>query len=108
MTRKTPARLAELEQAISKASKIRIGEIKLKYRTKSIVEARSVLWFVAHDLMDYGMAELGRIYGFDHTTVMHACKKIRTSGNVKIIVAGIKKACPNIILTPNGVKNWEF
>jgi chromosomal replication initiator protein len=51
--------------------------IKGKSRTKSLVEARHIAMFILKNELNLPLAEIGRWFsGRDHTTVLHAVKKI--------------------------------
>lgn len=56
---------------------IRLSDIKGKKRSRAIVYPRQVAMYLARDLTDYSLPEIGGFFGGkDHTTVMHACEKI--------------------------------
>ena len=46
-------------------------------RFPETVAARSEAWFVLYDHHGYSMARIGRIWGRDHTTIMHGVNKFR-------------------------------
>lgn len=53
-------------------------ELKGRRRTKAIVLPRQVAMFLAHELTDETLEAIARAFAKkDHTTVMHACEKIR-------------------------------
>lgn len=45
-------------------------------RSKLVVEARSAAMYLARTLTSMSLTELGRAFGRDHTTVLHAVRKI--------------------------------
>ncbi len=56
---------------------IKLSDIKGKKRSRAIVYPRQVAMYLARDLTDYSLPEIGGFFGGrDHTTVMHACEKI--------------------------------
>ena len=58
---------------------IRISEMTAKRRSKNVVLPRQVAMYLARDLTDFSLPEIGGFFGGrDHTTIMHACDKIRT------------------------------
>ena len=51
--------------------------MKVKKRTSSLAYPRQIAMFLARELTDLSLSEIGnRFGGRDHTTVMHACEKI--------------------------------
>lgn len=44
-------------------------------RRQAVVKARGVAMFVARKLIGESLGSIGRYFGRDHTTVMHACKR---------------------------------
>jgi len=56
---------------------IRLSDIKGKKRNRTIVYPRQVAMYLARDLTDYSLPEIGGFFGGrDHTTVLHACDKL--------------------------------
>ena len=56
---------------------ITAGKIRGKSRCKSIVEARAVAMYVSRKLTGVSFGRIGKQFGgLDHTTVLHACKKM--------------------------------
>ena len=57
--------------------KIRIGELLSKKRTRSIARPRQLAMALAKELTNHSLPEIGDSFGGrDHTTVLHACRKI--------------------------------
>ncbi len=55
-----------------------IAEIKAKKRTKNIAFARQIAMYLCRELTDLSLPKIGSEFGGkDHTTVMHACNKIK-------------------------------
>ncbi len=52
-------------------------DIKSKKRTQAIALSRQVAMYLTRELTDYSLIKIGQEFGGrDHTTVIHACKKI--------------------------------
>jgi chromosomal replication initiator protein len=61
---------------------VQIEDLSAKIRTKEIAIARQVAMFLARELTGASLPKIGAEFGGrDHTTVMHACEKIK--GNIK-------------------------
>ncbi|HHT74100.1 MAG TPA: chromosomal replication initiator protein DnaA [Firmicutes bacterium] len=59
---------------------IKVTEMKSKKRTKNIAFPRQVAMFLARELTDSSLPQVGAEFGGrDHTTVIHACEKIQTA-----------------------------
>jgi|TARA_B100000131_G_scaffold155470_1_gene150920 chromosomal replication initiator protein len=57
--------------------KIRVGDLHSKKRTRSIARPRQVAMALAKELTNHSLPEIGDAFGGrDHTTVLHACRKI--------------------------------
>jgi chromosomal replication initiator protein len=49
-----------------------------KNRKQEIVRPRQILMYVLREFFDYSLSNIGqKLGGRDHTTVMHACDKIK-------------------------------
>ena len=67
-----------VQELVGEYFSVTVEEIKGKRRTKQVVLPRQLAMFLAHELTDLTLEAIAR--GFekkDHTTVMHACEKVR-------------------------------
>ena len=54
-----------------------MSDILSKRRSRSVARPRQMAMFLAKELTNYSLPEIGEAFGGrDHTTVIHACKKI--------------------------------
>lgn len=59
---------------------IKVTDMKSKKRTKNIAFPRQVAMYLARELTDSSLPQVGAEFGGrDHTTVIHACDKIQTA-----------------------------
>jgi chromosomal replication initiator protein len=59
---------------------VTIAQIKGKRRDKALVTARQVAMHLVREMTSSSLPEIGRIFGGkDHTTVIHACTKIKAA-----------------------------
>ena len=57
---------------------IKLSDLLSKRRSRSVARPRQMAMFLAKELTNYSLPEIGEAFGGrDHTTVIHACKKIR-------------------------------
>jgi chromosomal replication initiator protein len=76
------AREAELSpeailKAVAESFQVAVDELKSRRRTQHIAFPRQVAMFLVRELTSLSLAEIGGFFGRDHTTVRHACEKIR-------------------------------
>lgn len=56
---------------------VRLADLQSKKRSQSITEPRQICMYLARNLTNHSLEEIGgHLGGRDHTTVMHACNKI--------------------------------
>ncbi len=84
---------------------LNIEDLSAKIRTQKIATARQVAMYLARELTGASLPKIGEEFGGrDHTTVMHACEKIRNEKKkgpelaeaIKGITATIKKFTPSV------------
>ena len=57
---------------------MKVSELQSRKRSKSIAHPRQVAMYLARTLTRHSLEEIGGYFGGrDHTTVMHACDKIK-------------------------------
>jgi len=70
----------QLTGAVARHFDLSLSELKGKSRQQKIAEARGLAMYLARDLTDLTLAEIGKLFGNrDHSTVLHACRKIAQS-----------------------------
>lgn len=66
-----------IQKKVAEYFDIRVSELRAKKRTRAIAYPRQIAMYLARDLTDYSLPEIGDQFGGrDHTTVLHACNKI--------------------------------
>ena len=64
-----------------------IDDLIGKSRRRPLVNARQICMYVFRELTDYSYPKIAEVFGGrDHTTVMHACEKIRNQLAEKLLV----------------------
>ena len=53
-----------------------VDQILTNKRSKDTVRPRQMAMYLVRKLTNYSLPEIGKVFGRDHTTVMHACNKI--------------------------------
>ena len=66
-----------IQKTVAEYYKIRLADLSGKSRARSVARPRQVAMALAKDLTSKSLPEIGRAFGGrDHTTVMHACKRV--------------------------------
>ena len=69
--------IENIQKIVADYYKIRVGDLHSKKRTRSIARPRQVAMALAKELTNHSLPEIGDSFGGrDHTTVLHACRKI--------------------------------
>ena len=66
-----------IQKTVGEYYKIKIGELLSQRRNRSVARPRQVAMALAKELTNHSLPEIGDAFGGrDHTTVLHACRKI--------------------------------
>ncbi|MDR5682528.1 MAG: chromosomal replication initiator protein DnaA [Armatimonadota bacterium] len=77
-TRPQPITIAAIQKAVAEKFGLRLDDMKAKRRTKGVAFPRQVAMYLARELTDSSLPRIGDEFGGrDHTTVMHACDRVR-------------------------------
>ena len=69
--------IENIQKTVAQYYKIRLGDLISKRRTRSIARPRQVAMALSKELTNHSLPEIGDAFGGrDHTTVLHACRKI--------------------------------
>ncbi len=67
-----------IQKAVAAYYKIRVADLLSKRKTRSVARPRQVAMALAKELTRYSLPEIGdRFGGRDHTTVLHACRRVK-------------------------------
>ena len=88
--------IAEVQNAVATRFGVKVADMKSKKRTKALVFPRQLAMYLSRDLTELSYPEIGRHFGGkDHTTIMHACKKIekekQDGGNVALTLDALTR-----------------
>ena len=66
-----------IQKTVAQYYKLRVSDLVSKRRTRSIARPRQVAMALAKELTNHSLPEIGDAFGGrDHTTVLHACRRI--------------------------------
>jgi len=69
--------IENIQKTTAEYYKIRVADLLSKRRSRSVARPRQVAMALAKDLTSHSLPEIGDAFGGrDHTTVLHACRKI--------------------------------
>ena len=67
-----------IQKTVAEYFKIRISDLQSKSRSRSVTRPRQMAMALAKELTSHSLPEIGEGFGGrDHTTVLHACRKVR-------------------------------
>ena len=67
-----------IQKIVAEYYKIRLADMLSKRRSRSIARPRQIAMSLAKELTSHSLPEIGDLFGGrDHTTVLHACRKIK-------------------------------
>lgn len=67
-----------IQRVVAEYYKIKVADLHSKRRSRSVARPRQVAMHLAKELTNHSLPEIGDVFGGrDHTTVLHACRKIK-------------------------------
>lgn len=91
-----------IQEVVAKYFNLNPKDLKSAKRSNDLAYPRQIAMYLCRDIAQMQLAKIGDSFGKrDHTTVMHACRKIegeiKENGNTKLIVDSVR----NLILNSN-------
>lgn len=69
--------IENIQRTVAEYYKIKVSDLLSKRRTRSVTRPRQMAMALAKELTNHSLPEIGDAFGGrDHTTVLHACKKV--------------------------------
>jgi chromosomal replication initiator protein len=65
----------EIQERTAAAFGLTVEDLRSPTRAASVAWARQVAMYLARELTDATLPAIGKAFGRNHTTVMHACKR---------------------------------
>ena len=70
--------ISNIQRMVGEYYKVKVSEFTSKRRSRSVARPRQVAMALAKELTNHSLPEIGEAFGGrDHTTVLHACRKIK-------------------------------
>ncbi|MGI9860635.1 chromosomal replication initiator protein DnaA [Moorella naiadis] len=71
-----------IQEVVANYFNLKIEDLKAKKRTRSVAFPRQIAMYLCRELTENSLPDIGKEFGGrDHTTVLHACEKIREELN---------------------------
>ncbi|KPK39498.1 MAG: chromosomal replication initiation protein [Gammaproteobacteria bacterium SG8_47] len=70
--------IENIQKTVAEYYKIRVADLLSKRRTRSVTRPRQLAMALCKELTNHSLPEIGDAFGGrDHTTVLHACRKVK-------------------------------
>ena len=70
--------LSNIQKTVADYYQLKLSDLLSARRTRSLARPRQVAMALAKELTEHSLPEIGEAFGGrDHTTVLHACRRIR-------------------------------
>lgn len=69
--------LDNIKRTVAEHYKVKVNDLLSKRRSRSIARPRQLAMLLAKELTNHSYPEIGVAFDRDHTTVLHACKKMK-------------------------------
>src|SRR3569623_306046 len=77
--------IENIQKTVAEYYKLRVTDLLLERRSRSIARPRQLAMALAKELTNHSLPEIGNAFGGrDHTTVLHACRKVRELRGLEI------------------------
>lgn len=68
--------IENIKRTVAGYYNIRVTDLSSPRRTRSIARPRQIAMALSKELTQHSLPEIGEAFGKDHTTVLHACRKV--------------------------------
>lgn len=80
--------IENIQKTVAEYYKLRVADLVSKRRTRSIARPRQIAMALAKELTNHSLPEIGDAFGGrDHTTVLHACRKVAELRNDNVSIS---------------------
>ena len=77
-----------IQRTVAEYFKIRVADLLSKRRSRSVARPRQLAMALAKELTNHSLPEIGDAFGGrDHTTVLHACRRIKSLRETEVRVS---------------------
>ncbi len=80
--------IENIQKVVAEYYKLRIADLHSKRRSRSITRPRQIAMALCKELTNHSLPEIGNAFGGrDHTTVLHACRKVKELKEIELSIA---------------------
>jgi chromosomal replication initiator protein len=80
--------IENIQKTVAEYYKVKVADLLAKRRSRSIARPRQLAMMLAKELTNHSLPEIGDLFGGrDHTTVLHACRKIKELVSLDVDIA---------------------
>lgn len=72
-----PHAFVRLERIVALECHVTVEMMRERTRKEEVLFARFILWYLATEKLGYTKARVGRLCGYDHTSVVHGVQRVR-------------------------------
>ncbi len=69
--------ISSIQKAVAEFYGVRVDDLRSHGRNKTIVLPRQVAMYLCREIVKASLPDIGEGFGKDHTTVIHACEKVK-------------------------------
>ena len=77
VSEKRPIFLGDIENAVAARFGLTREAMRCLSRARAVARPRQIAMFLAREVTDHSLPRIGRHFGRDHTTVLHAVRRIQ-------------------------------
>lgn len=87
--------IKEIQEKVASKCDIKLDDMLSKRRERNIARPRQIAMYLSHELTKKSLPEIGKAFGRDHTTVIHALETVKkmyeTENDFKVLVDSLKR-----------------
>lgn len=91
--------IKDVEDKVCARYNLKSNMFSSRVRRRVNSEARFAVWYLLYFIYNLSSLEIGRLYGYDHTTVLHGIKRAQDIGIdkelVEYLAIGVTKSVDN-------------
>lgn len=89
--------MRDIEKAVSLKFNLPLEELRGLKRDRFIARPRQIAMFLSREMTNNSLPHIGRHFGRDHTTVLHALRRIRRLSEADPAFASQVEGCREIV-----------
>ena len=95
--------IADVERAVAARFNLTRDQMLGLTRARAVSRPRQIAMFLAREMTGLSLPRIGRHFARDHTTVLHACRRIRALAAKDAGLADAVEGCREILARKNNL-----